>query len=392
MAKRWVRSIVILGFAGIVSGCAQLDQWLSDHQPRRVFTTRADWVQQGPAKLNMGFRKINRFAPVFFKHPQKGDLVIQANAIDGVVAYDKESGKEIWRRSVLNGVESTAALVGEQIYFGANDGYFYCISALNGDVKWTFPTRIENLAEPLIVEDLVIFLSGANTVYSLEAATGKQAWIYTRQDTQALSIRGGSRPAYRGGNVYVGFSDGAIVALTAKTGQMKWEKQLNKNKRFRDLDSNPVVDGEFLYIAGFDDHLYALRSATGDLVWKSDKGGYGTPLVTKDHIYYATSVGEFEALDRSTGQKVWAYPTGEGIATSAQIYKGLLVFGESQGSLKFLEIGTGKLVAEFDPGRGIFSPPTVDEKSGKVFFISGEANVYAVRAGWNLAPRIEYLR
>lgn len=376
---------------GFLAGCAQLDRWLTDNSQKRVFKAEADWVNQGPEKLNMGFRKINRFAPIFFKHPKHGELVIQANAIDGVVAYQKDGGREIWRKKIQNGVESTAAIVNDLVFFGANDGFFYCISAANGETKWNFPTRIENLAEPLLIEDLVIFLSGSNTVYALDAVSGKQAWIYTRQDTQSLSIRGGSRPAYKNGNVYVGFSDGAVVSLAAKTGQLKWEKTLNKNKRFRDLDSNPVVDGDFLYIAGFDDHLYALRAATGDQVWKSEKGGYGTPLVTQDFIYFASSAGEFQALDRSTGQKVWAHPTKEGIATSAQIYKGLIVFGESQGNLKFLDVGTGKLVAEFDPGRGILSPPSVDEKAGKVFFISGEANVYSVKAAWVLSKRIPYL-
>lgn len=365
---------------------------MTDHPPRRVFSVSADWVHQGPQHTNNGFRKINRFAPVLFHHPQKGDVVIQANAIDGIAAYERESGHLVWRRQILNGVESTATLEKDRLYFGGLDGFFYCISAVDGSVIWNFPTRIENLAEPLLVEGLVIFLSGANTLYALDANTGKQTWIYNRQDTQALSIRGGSRPAYRSGTVYAGFSDGALVALTAKTGQVKWEKVLNRNKRFRDLDSNPVIDGEFLYVAGFDDHLYSLRTATGDIVWRAERGGYGTPLLDKDHIYFATTSDTFDCLDRTTGQKIWSYKLSEGIATSAQIYKGLLVFGESQGSLKFLELGTGKPVAQFDPGRGILSPPTVDEKLNRVFFISGEANVYSIRAGWAQAPAFDFLK
>lgn len=373
-------------------GCAQLDRWLTDHPPHRVFSVQVDWVTQGPAVYNGGYRKINRFGTLIHQHPQVGEIVIQANAIDGIAAYSKGSGRLIWRKLITNGVESSAAIQGERLYFGASDGNFYCLSANTGEVIWSVATRVENLAEPLLAEGLIYFLSGANSVYALDAETGKQVWLHTRQDTQSLSIRGGSRPAYRNGTVYVGFSDGAIMAFVAKTGQIKWERQLNRNKRFRDLDSNPIVDGDFLYVAGFDDHLYALRAATGEVVWKSEKGGYGTPLVTDSHIYFSTSAGEFHCLDRSTGTTVWRVPTPNGIATSAQIYKGLVVFGESQGKLKFVDKGSGKVVGEFDPGRGILSPPTIDEKAGRVFFISGEANVYSVRAGWTLAPRFPFLK
>lgn len=376
----------------ILFGCAQLERLITDHPTRRVFSAEVQWVQQGPLHTNLSFRKINRFTPIFFSHPQEGELVIQANALDGIAAYRKDSGRLIWRKTIANGVESTAALAGDVLYFGANDGYFYALSALNGDVKWSFPTRIENLAEPLIVDKLVYFLSGSNSLFALDRETGKQVWLYSRQDTQALSVRGGSRPAYRNGTIYVGFSDGAVVALTAQTGQVKWEKQLNRNKRFRDLDSNPVVDGDFLYIAGFDDHLYSLRAATGEVVWKSQYGGYGSPLVTGERVYYASTAETFEALDRATGQRIWAYGLKEGIATAAQIYKGLIVFGESQGSLKFLDLATGKEIAHFAPGRGIMSPPAVDEKSGRVFFISGEANVYSIRAGWTARPAFSFLR
>ncbi|PWU16690.1 MAG: hypothetical protein C5B49_10235 [Bdellovibrio sp.] len=372
-------------------GCSQLDQWLTDHAAHRTFRVRADWVVQGTQFVNMGFRKINRFTPIFYTHPEKGDLIIQANAIDGVAAYEKSSGREIWRKSIVNGVESSAKLVGDRLFVGANDGYFYCLSAKDGEVIWSFASHIENLAEPLIVEGLVIFLSGANTVYALDEGTGKQVWLYARQDAQSLSVRGGSRPAYHDGSIFLGFSDGALVALVAKTGTVKWEKQLNRNKRFRDLDSNPLIDGEFLYVAGFDDRLYALRTLTGDLVWKSERGGYGSPMIAKDRIFYATTSETFDCLDRTNGQLIWSFPIKEGIATSSQIYKGLIVFGESQGQLQFLDLETGKKVASFDPGRGLLSPPAVDEKSGHVFFISGEANVYSVSAVWDHFTLIPYL-
>lgn len=372
-------------------GCSQLEK-LGDAAPRRSFQVGVDWVKTGPEKTNLLFRKINRFQPLFFEHPKAGPLVIQGNSIDGIVAYQRSNGQVVWRHAVVNGVEASAILQGDHLFVGASDGMFYSLSALDGSLYWSFPSRIENIAEPLYQDGLVYFLTGANTLYALDAESGKQAWLYSRQDTQAISIRGGSKPAFQNGSLFVGFSDGSIVALNAKTGALKWEKSLNRNKRFRDLDSSVVVDGEYLYVAGFDDALYALRALTGEVAWKFDQGGYGNIALSVDRIFYASSESELVALSKATGKKLWGIPLKTGLPTAPILSRGLLIFGESQGAMKWHDAGTGKEVARFETGSGFLAQPQVDEKTNQVFAISTEANVYALRAAWKLTPLIPYLK
>lgn len=376
--------LTICGFLN--SGCTQLEKWTDSSGSRRVFSTRQVWARQTTQTDNMFFRKINRMRPLNFK-----DLIISANAIDGVVAYDRDSGQQRWRLAVANGVEASAALINDRLFFGGNDGQFYSVNAATGTVLWTFPTRIETLSEPLLEEGVVYFQTGNNTVYALDAATGKQLWLYSRPDSSSLSIRGGSKPAFRNGTLYVGFSDGAVVALLAKTGTIKWEKQLSRNKKFRDLDTDPLIENDYLYLLGYDDAIYCLRAATGDQVWKSDRGGYGALLLVGDSLYFATSTNEFAAVNKATGQKLWSFKLRDGIATSGALYKGLIVFGESSARLVFLDAKSGKLISSFEPGRGVFSPPLVDEKSSRVYFISNEANLYSLEAGWTFPQHIPYL-
>jgi outer membrane protein assembly factor BamB len=70
----------------------------------------------------------------------------------------------------------------------------------------------------------------------------------------------------------------------------------------------------------------------------------------------------------------------------------MVVFGESQGALKILDAATGKLISQFTPGRGLLSAPLVDEAHDRIYFISGEANLYGLQVGWKPAPLIPYLR
>lgn len=373
----------------LLSGCSTFDSLASRTSEKREFQVREVWVRQGPEKDNLAFRKISRMTPLI-----AGDLVIEANALDGMVAYNQESGYQAWRLNIQHGVEAGAAIVNDRLFFGASDGSFYSVNAKTGKVLWTFPTRSENISDPLLdtATGIVYFLSGANVVYALEADSGRQVWMYSRQDNSNFSIRGGSKPALKDGALFVGFSDGALVSLNAKTGNLQWELPLNKNKKFRDIDSAPIVDGEQVYISGYDDKLYCINALKGDVQWKIDGGGYYPVTISGDKIYYSTTSGEVWALQKGNGQKIWSYKLSEGIATQVRVYKGLAVFGESQGELKFLDANTGKQVAAFDPGRGIMSTPLVDDKTNHIYFISGEANVYAMEAKWSYPQWIPYLQ
>ncbi len=361
---------------------------------QKSFQIKKDWVRSALASKNMTLRKLNRGSPLLYTDREKGDIVIQTNAIDGVAAYERFSGREIWRLRIKNGVESSATLNDEGLlFFGSSDGQFYSLEARTGKVVWVFPTQSENLSQPLVKQNVVYFLAGNNTVYALEAQTGKKIWSYTRQDTNLLGVRGGSRPVITDGALILGFSDGYIISLTAQTGQVKWEKQLNRNKKFRDMDTDPLVDGDFVYALGFDDRLYCLNVSSGDLVWTLEKGGYGGMLIVGDRLFYASSTGEFLAVNKLSGTKIWSYSLPEGgLATTPAFYRGLLVFGESQGGVMFLDSGTGRVVGSFDPGRGVLSPPAVDEPNNRVFFISGEANIYSLEVGFRRSALIPYLR
>ncbi|AHZ84524.1 PQQ-binding-like beta-propeller repeat protein [Bdellovibrio bacteriovorus] len=372
---------LLLTLVGCTTLNSGLEKWSSLNNSKREYEVKAAWIRRTTEKDNLGFRKINRMTPVL-----AGDLVIQGNGLDGIVAYSRDNGQERWRLPIENGAEPSATLIRDRLFVGASDGNFYSIEASTGTVQWTFNTKSENLAAPLLEDGIVYFLAGNSVFYALDAATGRQIWLHSRQDTSQFSIRGGSQAALNNGILYVGFSDGSVVALNAKTGSSLWEVQLNRNKRFRDIDATPVVEGNQLYVAGYDDKLYCLSVDKGEVLWRIEGGGYSGVTVVGDKLIYPTTNGEVQALNKASGDKLWSYKLKDGIATQVRTYKGVLVFGESQGSLRFLDANAGTEVGSFEPGRGILSSPQVDEKAGRVYFISGEANLYAIDAGWIRTP------
>ncbi len=374
--KKTSLSLIGLAFCLGLSSCSSLSN--NHAKEKRQFQVRTLWVRRATETDNLGFRKINRMTPVI-----AGSLLIQGNGMDGITAYSRDTGQELWRLPIPNGVEGNATLIKDRLFFGASDGNFYSIEASTGRTVWSFSTKSENLGEPLLDDGIVYFLSGNNVIYALDASTGKQIWLHSRQDTSSFSIRGGSKPVIKNGKLFVGFSDGSLVAFNAKNGAPAWEVLLNKNKKFRDIDASPVIDGDNLYIPGYDDKLYCVASDSGEVLWRIDGGGYSSVTVVGDKIIYPTSTGEVLALRKSNGEKLWTYKSNDGIATQVRILKGMLVFGESQGKLLFLNPNSGKVIGGMEPGRGILSSPQVDDKKNAVYFISGEANVYALEAKWD---------
>lgn len=356
---------------------------------KKVFYTHHSWVRRTTDTDNSRYRKINRMTPIV-----TSDLVIQGNGMDGLAAYQKSNGILKWKLFIQDGVEGGATLIKDRIFFGGNNGYFYSASIRDGSIVWSYQTRSENFSEPLLDAEhgVIYFLGGNNTLYALEADSGKSVWTYSRQDTNNFSIRGGTKPALYKDTLFAGFSDGSFIAFNSKSGSPLWELHLNKNKKFRDIDATPVVDGDYVYVAGFDDKLYCILSSRGEIAWRVDSGSYSGITLFEDKLFYPTSSGEILALKKSNGEKIWSYKLPKGIATSVKTYKGMIVFGESQGSLRFLDALTGKTIGSFEPGKGILSAPAIDEKNNHLYFISGEANLYALEAKWQPEKVFPYLK
>ena len=57
------------------------------------------------------------------------------------------------------------------------------------------------------------------------------------------------------------------------------------------------------------------------------------------------------------------------------------------GALRVLDVRNGEQLATFAPGRGVTSRASVEPRRGEVYFMSADANVYALRVAWQRSMR-----
>lgn len=351
----------------MTSGCITL----GDRQ--RDLLLERKWSRSLPTDDGLGPERFHGMTPLLTDR-----YIYQGNGRDSFVALRRSTGREVWRHPIRNGVASGAVLFDDDILFGGSDGQFYSLNARTGELNWSIPVRQEVLAAPLLADESIYFLAANNIVYSIEAKTGKQRWLYNRTDTTTFSIRGGAKPVIYKGKLFIGFSDGFFVCLDSRNGNLIWERNLNKNAKFKDVNATAVRDGESLYVSSYDDSLYKLSAGDGQIEWRIEKGGHAPVTVLPDRLIYPTSEGELIAVDKRTGNVLWTEKIADGIATEVQVLDEFIVVGESKGRLMILSPSDGKLVTSFKPGWGITASPAVDSATSEIYIASNAGNFFAL--------------
>jgi len=151
-------------------------------------------------------------------------------------------------------------------------------------VKWLFQGRhIEKFeTTPLVVNGIMYRTRPENAIYALDAATGRQMWMY--------EYRNPPRTFNCCGRVNRGLA----------------------------------ILGNTLFMNTLDMHVVAVDARSGHEVWKTEMydyteaGGYaapGAPLVVKDKLIVGMAGGErgvsgfLDAYDTKTGQRLWRFHT-----------------------------------------------------------------------------------
>ncbi len=128
-----------------------------------------------------------------------------------------------------------------------------------------------------------------DSVYCLDAATGKEVWKHTypcpAKDPNGYNgVR--STPTVAGNRVYTTSRQGQLFCLDAANGQVKWAKDFIRDYRAKPptwgYALSPLVEGGLVVVepGGPDAAVVALNRETGQLVWKSgsERASYSSPI------------------------------------------------------------------------------------------------------------------
>ena len=185
---------------------------------------------------------------------------------------------------------STPVVVGNRIYLlsktGMENEFVAAHSTQDGKVIWT--TRVGNVGNP-----------NQNPPYPKARST----------------------PTVDGNFIYAWGSDGDLACLEAKTGKIRWSKNIRKEFSGTPGEwayaESPLVDGDLVVVTpgGAEATMVAVNKKTGALVWKSaipggDPAGYASAIVVQGggrKQYVQLLSKGLVGVDAKTGQFLWRY-------------------------------------------------------------------------------------
>ena len=241
--------------------------------------------------------------------------------------------------------------------------------AWQGEAKWDGWNKVFDMKarqtfdrafHAVVSGQRVFFGSSADDkIYCLDAATGRELWVFYTEGPVRLA------PTVANGRVYVGSDDGHVYCLDVQDGHSVWnvraapsDRRIPGNGRLISAwpvrTSVVVADGMAFTTAGMFPsegvHLLALDAATGAERWRqiqTDLPAQGYLLASPSRLYIPAGRDNPVVCDRATGKRIRVVDGNGG--TYALLAGGdSLVFGPGKtGQLSELDDGPSDQLATF---------------------------------------------
>lgn len=321
-----------------------------------------------------------------------GDLVLTVPTDGPLMAFDALTGQVKWTYAPQEGVWNRGfSAYGEQVFVCIEGGKMVALNRADGKHQWTADLGINCQRRAHFADDAIFVsttfvgpglpadpLTGAK-LFSINRADGKINWSYTTEEYLLQTATSYGDTVYVAGS----YSDPSYTAeeggparyhaLDKATGQHKWTHV--------SIEGTPkalYATKDILNFVAYQDFIYGLDTATGDVVWKRDSEnwvpsitGYGDmiyfgsattyvhawsihdgkelwrynipgrpfdyllikPIVDGDKLLFMSQRGFVYAVDRLKGEQLWTYPTGMNSRVGISHGNGHLYMGDKDGRI-----------------------------------------------------------
>jgi outer membrane protein assembly factor BamB len=198
----------------------------------------------------------------------------------------------------------------------------------------------------------------ALTFHAVDAETGAVRW--------SNNVSGAySSPVAAGGVVYVATGEGALAAVNASNGHLKWSVPGVTNTW-----AGPAVDGGLAFGVTESGTLTAVDASTGESRWQRSFEGYNplTPVAAGSKVYVAGALDTLYAFDAATGATAWnaSHLCSNHLWSVPAVADGAVYVGsDADSTLHVMNAVTGAPMWNFSAVDAVRSPVVAN---GTVFF------------------------
>jgi len=343
-------------------------------------SSTVEFVTSAPTTTTGG--RANRPAPwPMFGHDEGRRAALQTATV-------RPPYRRVWAAGGRSLIEFPPAIAYGHLYYADGGGRVYAVSTTTGSRDWRYDSRRGSAATPAVGPHAhgtvyAAFLNRRGSpgkvaddgaVVALAAGTGRVRW-------SAHVGASETSPLLADGRVFVGGWDGKVSALDAASGRRLWTFQTGGA-----VKGGLAGAGGLVYAGSYDGHLYALDAATGRQVWRASGSPqlfghgtfYSTPVVAYGRVYVGSTDGRMYSFGARSGKLRWSHHTGGYVYGSAAVWDRLVLVGSYDHHFYAFDAATGAERWSVEADGPISGSATVI--GGIAYFATLHGTLYAVAA------------
>ncbi len=291
------------------------------------------------------------------------DAVVVQDTGSKLSVLEPNSGRVRWSTELANPITKFVGLArdtgggrGDRIV-SSSEAEAFVVSLRTGEISSR--QRFEKVVNtrPVLVGSMAVYGTPGGELMGHNIASNLRAWGF---DAPGPIEFAPVRVGYTVGGVT---QDGYAAFVDPITGSL-----LGRTKLFGGLATEPISDGNLMFVASLDQSLYGIAPA-GNLAWRHRTSQPLTvqPAVVGNTVYCTTADEGFTAFDAASGKIRWSTNEVSG-----------MVLGTRKGRLV---VWNGSVLTLVDPQRGtVVERASLPGLSKLVFDSFDDGNLYAVNA------------
>jgi len=223
-----------------------------------------------------------------------------------VVALNAGNGTVEWTRKIGVPLRSSPTVSDGKLFFVSTESKLYVISTVDGVELWTnrglpgSATLLSNVSPAVNGDTLIVpYPSGEIIAYSISSK--RTIWSdsvsRTRGGSSLASLSDPARPVIDRGVVYAVGHSGRMIATQLKTGERLWTKRIQGTQM-------PWPAGDLVFVVDINGILLALSRKSGAVRWLAElpkATRWSGPVLAGGRLWLASGEGTVVSVDAKSG-------------------------------------------------------------------------------------------
>lgn len=347
-----MKALLALILVAGLAGCGTVSGWFggsdvaADRKPAELGEIKPSAALTRMWDANVGAGKSYAFSPA-----TDGQAIYAASAEGRLVRLDSATGRDVWRVDTGRMLSAGVGVGEGLVLVGTPKGELLAFRAENGQPAWTAKLSGEVLTEPVVAGGAVAVRANDGKVWLLDAADGKQRWVYSRA-LPPLILREPGSLLLTPRALFVGYPGGKLAALSLANGAPLWEANVSLPKgateleRITDVAGALAADERLVCAAAYQGRVGCFDQNNGNPVWLRELSSLGGVALGERFLFAADDHGHLQGFDKLRGASLWKQEAlrNRDLNTPVVLQDKFVAVADFQGVVHLLSLEEGALV------------------------------------------------